>query len=661
MTVSDATISGGKTVRQMPWLPLLRCPSCAGALAALEDALLCNNCTRAYSINKGVINLRCSGDADAGGAFDLGLPRIETPTPEGWRKAVAGYLAGQADASEMLDVLTAGRRQAWKVLLDLEPEARLLCLGSGMGSAVQSLAPHVGQLFVLEPNDSKLHLTRQRLQIFAHKDEVVLLAGREAGTLPFASGVFDGVVHAESAESGPSGQLLAEVYRVLKSGGQFLVLTDNRFNLSLPSGWWDRFSTSPLPLRSLMRSIGLLERWWSRGNGTQSLPGLFRAIRLAGFTESDAFGLWPGRSQLDEIIPLQSGHHSAGSLAPTAWKKELRRKAVFLPAYALVAQAGGVRSLSSREKILVAARRQLSGGRAETLLEASTHLITRKDKMIIQANWGERRVMVRVPLAPAASDAEARHAATLEAIAVSHPGLAPRLLAKGAVDGFEYRVETALLGTPLRRVMGAFQPTEVLGRVSGLLERLNPAASLRAASLVGEDYQRLVEQRLERVFPLIPDEERQARLRAFFQQQLHGAVVSFGFVHGDFSASNILVSGAELGLIDWEASATDDLPILDAIGYLESVMRSLRPGHSLAESFGALARWELPSEAEEQFLKACYRRTGIDADCHPGLVYLRWLRQVDYLLPYWLRYSPDGQRCYINKVVEVLLKGEWVR
>jgi hypothetical protein len=38
------------------------------------------------------------------------------------------------------------------------------------------------------------------------------------------------------------------------------------------------------------------------------------------------------------------------------------------------------------------------------------------------------------------------------------------------------------------------------------------------------------------------------------------------------------------------------------------------------------------------------------------LVYLRWLRLVDYLLPYWLRFHPGGQQRYVHSLVETILQ-----
>ncbi len=642
--------------RQGSDLAPLRCPDCSSDLVPEEGFLACGGCARRYPVDQGIIDFRPEAGGTPVTAFAEALPVTKAATPEAWSDAVRGFLRGRDDALDQLDALTAERRQAWKIFLDLKHGRRLLCLGCGSGAAVQSLASHAGQIHVIEQDIDKLRFVQQRLAIFKPDDEITLLAGGGAGRLPFATGCFDSVVMAEPTGLDAPGLMLGEIRRVLHPEGQFLVLADNRFSFSLPAGWWDRWSAAPKPLPQLARAVGLLAGWWRKSSGPQSLPGLCRQLGSVGFPELEAFGLWPGRSQLDEVILLRNDRSSVPPKEASTWKARLRHQGPFLPAHCVVAQAGRQRRHSSYERILAAAAQQLAGVQEVLPLRVGRHLLTRKDKMVILAQRGDDSLVLRIPFGPAAAVAEERHAAMIEHLAVSHPGLAPRPLAGGRVDGIDYRVETCLPGRSLKSVMleqGLAAPVE---GVEGLLEALNPVASLAPAPLEGAAYERLVEARLERLFVLLRDQDQQRRLRAFFRSQLYGAAMHFGLAHGDFSSSNIFVAGKAAGIIDWESAAFDDLPILDAIGYLESILRPTSPGHSLAKSFRALAQGDFPSAAEERFLFARYERLGLDSACHSGLVYLRWLRQVDHLLPYWLRYDPDGQRRYIHEVVESLLE-----
>jgi aminoglycoside phosphotransferase (APT) family kinase protein len=389
----------------------------------------------------------------------------------------------------------------------------------------------------------------------------------------------------------------------------------------------------------------------------QSLPTLRRRLASCDLGVVDVFGLWPSRLQFDEILPLQDGAPLALPGEARPWRQRLRRKGFFLPAHSLIAQAGGRRRLSSYDRICAAIAHDLAAAGKDPV-RPLRYLMTRKDKMIIRAARGSEDLVVRVPFGAAAVAAEARHAAALARLAVSHPSLAPEFLAAGRIDGFDYQVETALPGAPLRRAILQRRSPEILDRVEQLLEVMNPAGSLVHAPLEDAAYARLIEARLDRLDQLVRDPDQQRRLRGFFRGRLYGARLPIGLVHGDFSASNIFIAGDRTGIVDWEAAAYDDLPILDAIGYLESILRPFSPRRSLAEGFHALAQRNFPSAAEERFLFARYERLDIDSSHHVGLVYLRWLRQIDYLSPYWLSYDPGGQERYVHQVVQLLLSDD---
>ena len=584
------------------------------------------------------------------------LPLVEALTPDAWVSGVCDFLAHCDDPMAMQDLLTAGRRQAWKIFLDLTPGRRLLCLGCELGALVESLTPHAGELYVLEHDMDRLRFVQRRLAIFNKDDAIHLMAGSIDGRLPFSDNAFDAVVVIGQARSQVSGVLLQDVRRILRDRGQVFVLGDNRFSMALPLGWWDRWSTLPRPLPSLARGLGLLGGWWAKRNGVESLPGLRRKLRNAAFTDLEALGLQPGRGQLEEILSLAPRRQglSGGSALP--WKQRLKRQPAFLPAHAIVAQAGGTRRVSTYERIIAEAGRQLALGRQAAAFNVERNIVTRKDKLIILAERHDVSLVLRIPFGAAAKAAEARNAAMTRRLSAQSRGVSPRPLASGEVDGVLYHVETALPGRPLKRLLAESASTDLLSRVEVMLEALNPASSLQRLTLEGATYERLVEARLERLFPFLRDRDQRHGLRAFFHNALHGAELSGGLVHGDFSGSNIYLSDQKAGVIDWESGAFDDLPVLDAIGYLESILRPAAPNHSLAKSFRALADWDLPAAAEKQFLLARYQRLGVDPVCHAGLVYLRWLRQIDHLLPYWLRYDPAGQERYIHQVVQGLLE-----
>lgn len=659
MTGPDAIHDREAQTRAEDALALLRCPRCSSALQQDDGGLACVGCAKHYVVTEGVIDLRLAAAGEGTGS-SAALPTIVSATPAGWKEAVRTFLGDRDDALSLLDALVAGRHQAWRGFLDLKAESRVLCIGGGYGSLVECLASHCMQVYVLEPDMARLHFILKRLAIFGVDDAAIPLAGDGKERLPFADASLDAVVMTEPTAFDATPHCLDEVRRVLRDEGQLLLIADNRLSLALPAGWWDRWATAPRPLPDVARAGGLLTSWWHRRSGPRSLPALRRRLASRRFGVVEVLGLWPSRRQFDEILPLYDGVPLVLSGEARSWRQRVKRRGLFLAAHTVVAQAGRGRHLSAYDRIYAAVARDLPGGGDGAVVRPLRYLMTRKDKMIVRARRGEEHLVIRIPLSEAAAQAEANHAAALARLVASHPGLAPAPLVAGCVDGFDYRVETALPGVPLRRLIADHGRVEVLEHVDSLLEAMNPVDTLVREPLEGAAYTRLVEARLERLFKLVRNPVQQGQLRDFFDRQLHGARLPLGLVHGDFSASNIYVAGDSAGIVDWEAAAFDDLPILDSIGYLESILRPFSPRRSLAEGFHALARWDLPSAAEERFLLARYERLDIDPAHHVGLVYLRWLRQIDYLTPYWLSYDPGGQERYIHQVIRLLLKGDAV-
>jgi thiamine kinase-like enzyme len=176
--------------------------------------------------------------------------------------------------------------------------------------------------------------------------------------------------------------------------------------------------------------------------------------------------------------------------------------------------------------------------------------------------------------------------------------------------------------------------------------------------LSGSLYDRHVTHRLEALSEVVKDASLYEDLRAVFRQQLDGIQVSLGILHGDFSLSNLLVKDGQLSaIIDWDASSAEDLPILDAIHYLRSAHQWFRSGR-MSETVALLAFGNWPVAEEWCFLLERYRKYQMDPAHHQGLVYLYWLRNINMLLPFWLKYDPVGIDSYICAVARMLVDAE---
>lgn len=655
---------------------MLRCPRCKVPLISHQSVFACNQCSRKFATDGGIIDLRL--DALCDDIADDDLHRLtEQLSAENWAASIQQVASSAGDIAKVLYELTADGRFAWKIFLNLDRDAVLLDVGCGYGNATHNLAPHVGRVFALETSQIQLKFAQKRFSLFNPQDEITLVNCDQPGVLPFADNTFDIVIVSgfadlangndtfdagERTRRAPPRAIdktpLHEANRVLKQDGQLLFVAQNLLDPAYLCGLTEN-SANWLRKSALMRSLATPYFVWRsrREKAVRGYSALSYRLQTksAGFARTTLFGL-TGQNALNEIIPygpkVTSQHGGGRSL-----KRRLRRHPLFVPGFVVISEKSTNAASSSHARLFEQIGRDIAQNGAAKSLTAQRYLVTRKDKLVILAMLGDRGVVVRIPFSDAAKAAEARHSdmITWFASAQSNVGISPENLTEGRIDGIDYRVETMLPGHPLRAVLNQHGHTALLEEISTLLTKLNPPESINFAPLEGKLYERLVNARLDRLSMVVTDASEQNRLKNFFYESLHGARIPVGVVHGDFSISNIYtMNGRATGIIDWESASRDDLPILDAIGYLESTHRAHNRKHRINQSISALAARKFHSKEEERFLFAQYERFSIDPKHHPGLVYLRWLRLVDYLLPYWLKYNPVGQQTYIDKVVQSL-------
>jgi SAM-dependent methyltransferase len=150
--------------------------------------------------------------------------------------------------------------------LEIGEKARILDVGAGTGKLTRMLVPTRARLVALEPVEA-MRAT------FAAAVPGVPLAGGTAEALPFADGLFDGVVAAQSFHWFQGEDALAEFHRVLRPAGR-LGLIWNMHDVSVP--WVGRL-------------IDLLDR--HRGSTPREWTGEWRRA----FQSTSLFGTLNGR------------------------------------------------------------------------------------------------------------------------------------------------------------------------------------------------------------------------------------------------------------------------------------------------------------------------------------------------------------------------------
>lgn len=130
-------------------------------------------------------------------------------------------------------IWTESMRDEALALLDLEPDMRVLDVGCGTGFATAGLLEHVDHVYALDQSPEQLE---RAVGKFDTTGPVSFTRG-DAERLPYDTDAFDVVWSSGSIEYWPSPILaLREFRRVLRPGGQVLVVGPNRPNNRILAG-----------------------------------------------------------------------------------------------------------------------------------------------------------------------------------------------------------------------------------------------------------------------------------------------------------------------------------------------------------------------------------------------------------------------------------------
>ncbi len=119
-------------------------------------------------------------------------------------------------------LVSMGQWGAWQqVGLDRLPQGQILEIGHGPGHVLEKLAEHGAAAVGLDPSRQMGHLAARRLR---RRGQKVHLIRARAQAIPLPAGRLDGVLSTFPSEYIMDGRTCAEVWRVLRPGGVFVII-----------------------------------------------------------------------------------------------------------------------------------------------------------------------------------------------------------------------------------------------------------------------------------------------------------------------------------------------------------------------------------------------------------------------------------------------------
>lgn len=541
---------------------------------------------------------------------------VETARSEGWDTAVRCMIASvpQSARSAEIRTLLDDSRAGWVFLLERPHGAVALDLGCGLGAVSMSLARHCASVVACDSVPERVQLVRERARTAGLRNLFCLCAG-DTPCLPFPDGHFDFVVVTNSSE--PTGArrgvdrdeqqraFLQEIHRVLKPDGQLYMAAER-----------DRQRTG---LRAYLTRV----------------PAPRRMLAAAGFSACRFYSLLPSVRIVDQIVDLSNRSQMRMALPLYRGQSRLRQSLLrgywhqhLAPSVAVVAS----KRMPQSRFVDRLVRHVYSSIMATARVPAVRHyMLSQKGMLILQVDAGGIDVIIRVPLSPIARRHAERNATATREIHADDtiPSQVrerlPRPLDEGVYDGVAYFVETQIRGR------GADTLDPPLLRDRAFRAGVGFAITLHGATseaLVDETaFDAVAGENINAVERLVHDEAYEAvftYMRAYLRRELIGLPLVRQI--GDFALSNLIIDPVDAslaGVIDWDRSRPQGLPLLDVVhlSASSSWAASMWAGDFVIRMFSAPPQ----DAAQHESLKTYRDHIGIPASAVRALCLAWWL------------------------------------
>jgi demethylmenaquinone methyltransferase/2-methoxy-6-polyprenyl-1,4-benzoquinol methylase len=200
----------------------------------------------------------------------------------------------------MNDLMSLGLHRAWKAytvaVANVRPGDKVLDLAGGTGDLARAFAGPVGEAGVVVHTDINEAMLRQGRDRLLDEGKVLPTVLCDAETLPFAGGAFDLVSVAFGLRNMThKDKALAEMARVLKTGGRLLVLEFSKVAAPLEKAY-DWYSFKVLPrIGQLVAGDGASYRYLAESIRVHPDQAALKAMmKTAGFAHVDVHNLAAG-------------------------------------------------------------------------------------------------------------------------------------------------------------------------------------------------------------------------------------------------------------------------------------------------------------------------------------------------------------------------------
>lgn len=635
------------------------CPACLEALRTCASGMECSLCKCSFPEVAGIPIFSKQTNSRYSTMAREDLSRIHGMVQQlGWQRGVAAFLetlpTDQADfwATYILSELSA----AGKLLMHLEPAAKVLDLGCGTGTFSINLAPQVEQVTALDLGLTQLQLLQYRIEEAGIQNLRLVCAG-DRRYLPFPNASFDvvllnGVLKwiARDQPGNPRDlqiNLLAEINRVLKPSGMLYMATDNRFSHEYFSGHPEEHTKLRF-VTLLPRTLAQLLSRWKIGTPyrsyTYSRWGYRRLLSKAGFSKSHIYVSHPNYRVIEHLSDGEHRIHPSKNLfVKTRLKAQHHRhwKARLMPylahSYSIVAAKSALTPGFVEQAIEQLRQWRASEEGTAPRLELTDLLISETGAGVVFASdhAAGRDFVMKTPITLEARERLNQGFENLRAVRRAIPRSSPFLssipepFAKLECHGQPLYVESHCSGSDLKYCHRSYIDRQGLYRLGlDFLIGLHRETSgeQRRAPVCWNTWLALREEYLNQVIPAGSRENWNKlllRVKSFLQKTPPAPV----WMHGDLWPGNLVANeqGDRLtGVVDWSYADASGLPLTDLL-QLVLVTKGQAANRSFSQMLGARMTAGKFHNDEQGFIDEYCAKFSIPAGSIWDLSALAWI------------------------------------
>lgn len=268
------------------------------------------------------------------------------------------------------------------------------------------------------------------------------------------------------------------------------------------------------------------------------------------------------------------------------------------------------------------------------------------DRMVFTMGPPRQQPVAIVKLAPK-DDAESsleRETAIIRALQADTRlgdwrNLLPLVLATGEEDGFVYRAERLLPGTPATRFLSEGAERQQLQDSMAKAIRVLHHQTATTVLIDDERLRPWVDDPIDALLELSGSRPGWSnyrpsigRLRSELRKALLDRSVALSWIHGDYWPANVLVADdaqTVTGIIDWDLADSAGLPLLDVMHLILS-MRMIEQQQEMGVVVSTLLREPIWTREERALLSSAWTKLPGSHIGRRQVLLLAWLRHVDH-------------------------------